>query len=317
MNENKSTPRDFFLHLLAIVSLYASAIGFLTLAFQFLNVLYPDPLQAGNYFYLDNAYGQMRWAIAMLVVLFPVYYFTMRFLRKDMEKNPEKRESRLRRWLTYFTLFIAALTVIANFITLLYWFLDGEVTVRFLLKVVAVFFVAGSVFGYYFTELRREKKGLARPQWFNAFIWAVVAVVAALVVVGAFRVGSPEASRLRKADARRVEDLQSIQSGLFNYWMGTKALPEDLKAIEDDIAGFKIPADPESDEAYAYEKKSDDTFVLCATFETERKGAVSEAPRGGYLNESWDHGAGRVCFDRTINKEIYENQNGFVPKPMR
>lgn len=309
----KTAPRDFFLHLLAIVSLYASATSFLILAFQFLNVLYPDLLQAGNYYYLDSAFERMRWAIAMLIVLFPVYIFTMRFLKKDVEKNQEKRESRIRRWLTYFTLFIAALVVITNFVTLVFWFLDGEVTTRFLLKVLAVFFVAGSIFGYYFTELRRELKGLVRPAGFQIFIWGVIVIVTALVVLGAMRVGSPEASRMRKADARRVEDLQSIQSNLFNYWMSKKALPENLSAIEDDIMGFKIPADPETGNAYAYEKKTDSSFVLCADFSTVRKGAVENVPRAGYLDESWDHDSGRVCFDRIINEDLYEKSQNIIP----
>ncbi len=317
MNEQKTiktVPRDFFLHLLAIVSLYASATSFLILSFQFLNVLFPDPLQAGNYYYLDNAFGKMRWAIAMLIVLFPVYFFTMRFLKKDMERNPEKRESRIRRWLTYFTLFIAALVVIGNFVTLVFWFLDGEVTARFLLKVLAVFFVAGSVFGYYFTELRRERKGLTRPQWFKIFIWGVIVIVSALVVLGAMRVGSPEASRMRKADARRVEDLQSMQNNLFNYWMSKKTLPDDIKAIEDDITGFQIPQDPETGTPYEYAKKSSESFELCATFASVRRGPVENAPKSGYLDESWDHDAGRVCFERTINKDLYEKSQNVVPQ---
>lgn len=310
---HKTAPRDFFLHLLAIVSLYASAVGFLVLSFQFLNILFPDPLQGGNYFYIDDAFGKMRWAIAMLIVLFPVYAFSMRFLRGDMEKNPEKRNSRIRRWLTYFTLFVTALVVIGNFVTLVFWFLDGEITARFLFKVLAVFFVAGSVFGYYFTELRREKKELARPLWFKIFIGGVTFVIATVVVLGAMRVGSPEASRLRKADVRRVEDLQSIQASLFSYWMNRKNLPEDISAVRDDISGFSIPEDPETGESYEYERKSEDSFVLCATFSTVRRGSFVDAPKSGYLDESWDHDAGKVCFARTINRDLYEKSQNIVP----
>jgi hypothetical protein len=33
--------------------------------------------------------------------------------------------------------------------------------------------------------------------------------------------------------------------------------------------------------------------------------AVSSYPYGGGVNESWDHQAGRTCFERTIDKDIY------------
>ncbi len=320
----KTAPRDFFLHLLAIVSLYASATSFLVLAFQFLNALLPDPLQAGSFYYLDGIYGKMRWAIAIIIVLFPVYVFTMRFLKKDAKRNPEKRESRVRRWLTYFTLFVAALVIIGNLVTLVFNFLEGEVTLRFFLKVISVFFVAGSIFGYYFTELRRERlaaqtgKGLPNSKWTQAFMWCIIAIVSALVVLGALRVGSPEASRMRKFDSRRVEDLQSIQGNLFGYWMNRKTLPADLSAIEDDITGFRVPKDPETGEPYFYERKSSESFVLCATFTIERRGGEN-VPKSAYLDETWDHGAGKVCFERTINKDLYEKSQNIVPqsKPIR
>jgi hypothetical protein len=63
----------------------------------------------------------------------------------------------IRKWLIYFTLFAAALIIIGDLVTLLNRFLEGELTVRFLLKVLAVFFVAGSVFYYYLWDLRKHK----------------------------------------------------------------------------------------------------------------------------------------------------------------
>ena len=44
----RNTPRDLFLHLLAIVTLYWSAITFVGILWQFINKLFPDVLQYGD-----------------------------------------------------------------------------------------------------------------------------------------------------------------------------------------------------------------------------------------------------------------------------
>lgn len=153
----KVSPKDVFLHLLAIITLYGSGIAFITLLFQYINILFPDPLE-GGYYSLIGAYGIIRWSISSIVVLFPVYLVTTRFLNKSYETNPSKRNLRIRKWLVYFTLFAAALIIIGDIVTLINNLLGGELTGRFLLKVLTVFFVAGSVFFYYFWDLREHRE---------------------------------------------------------------------------------------------------------------------------------------------------------------
>lgn len=152
----KTSPKDVFLHLLAIVALYTSAVSFLVLAFQYINILFPDVLQDGSYA-LTGSYSAIRWSIATLVIVFPVYLLASWFLSKSYEKSTAKRHIWIRKWLVYFTLFAAALIVIGDLVTLLNTFLGGELTARFILKVLSVFFVAGSTFAYYLWDLRRHK----------------------------------------------------------------------------------------------------------------------------------------------------------------
>jgi len=152
----KASPKEFFLHLLATVTLYASAISFLTLLFQYINIYFPDPLQ--NYYSVNSAYSAIRYAISTLIVVFPVYIMTERALAKRYEKNPLLLVSRVRKWLVYFTLFVAALIGIGDVILLIFNLLGGELTARFVLKVLAVFFVSGSVFAYYILDMKRHKE---------------------------------------------------------------------------------------------------------------------------------------------------------------
>ncbi len=69
-----------------------------------------------------------------------------RLIARDIAADPNKRYSKVRRWLTYLTLFFASGIIIGDVITLLYNLLGGEITIRFLLKALVVAFIAGTVF---------------------------------------------------------------------------------------------------------------------------------------------------------------------------
>lgn len=156
MPENpKTSPKDVFLHLLAILTLYGSAIAFTTLLFQYINILIPDPLEYNPYT-RDSAYSSIRWAIASLIVIFPAYIATGWFLNKNYIHFPEQRNLKIRKWLIYFTLFAAALIIMGDLVALIYNLLQGELTLRFFLKISTIFFVAGSIFSYYLWDLRRH-----------------------------------------------------------------------------------------------------------------------------------------------------------------
>jgi uncharacterized membrane protein len=153
-NQLKTSPKDVFLHLLSIIALYISVGSFLVLIFQYVNVFFPDQLTDG-YYALQSAYSTIRWSIASLVIIFPVYFWTMWFLDRGYQKMPETRDFRLRKWLIYFTLFLAALIIIGDLVTLIYNLLSGELTVRFILKILTVLLTVGSVFFYYLWDVRK------------------------------------------------------------------------------------------------------------------------------------------------------------------
>jgi hypothetical protein len=80
----------------------------------------------------------MRWAIASLVIVFPVYVWVTHRLNNDLEVNPEKRGLWIRKWLMYLTLALASVALVIDLIALVNEFLSGEFTTTFLLKVLAV-----------------------------------------------------------------------------------------------------------------------------------------------------------------------------------
>lgn len=148
--------REAFLYLLMFFTLYTSAISFGTLLFQFINRAYPD-LIAYPYVY-DSTTSTIRWSTSSLVIAFPVFIWISWILRRAFFKDPGKRASKIRKWLTYITLFVAAGVIIGDLIALVFNFLGGELTTRFLLKVLTVGGIAGAIFGYYLWDLRTEEK---------------------------------------------------------------------------------------------------------------------------------------------------------------
>ena len=304
--ETKTSPRDIFLHLLAIITLYTSAVSFGTLISQFIDRFFPDTLADlhGTFFS-----GPLRWAIASLVIVFPAYVWISWFLAKDAATHPEKRELKIRKWLFYFTLFAAAIVIIGDFVALIYNFLGGDLSTRFILKIFAILFIAASVFGYYLWNLRVERMASRDPRM-KWFIFGVIAIVGAATLYGFFVVGSPFAERMRRFDERRVQDLQNIQWQVVNYWQRKEQLPAALDGLRDDISGYIVPRDPEDGASYEYRALGTLKFELCAGFKTESTQAGKEktpfpiAYESGIM-ENWRHGAGRTCFERTIDSELY------------
>lgn len=152
----KATPKLFFLHLLSMFTLYATAISFIVVIFQVINIAIPDPLKDAQY-YGDAPERTLRTALSFLIVMLPVYVGTVLTLGRMYRVNAVLRDLRIRKWLIYLTLFVAAVIILITLVILLNSFLNGDFTLHFFLKLLAVFFVAGSVFSYYFLDMKKDK----------------------------------------------------------------------------------------------------------------------------------------------------------------
>ena len=304
----KTAPKDFFVFIGAMAALYGSAVSLINLLFEIINASFPDALS----FSYDNFSSGMRWSIASLVIIFPIYIFLSWFINKDLVANFLKKNLGVRKWLTYLTLFVAGVTIITDLILLINTFLGGEITARFAFKVLSVLVVAGTVFAYYFYDLKRDvgqKSGKMK-----LLVWAVSFGVLASIVGGFFIMGSPFTLRMKRFDERRVNDLQNIQYQIVNFYQRKGSLPNNLDELKDPIAGFNIPLDPDTAVSYGYEKVSDIGFKVCADFSLESDSQIDSKymtrpmPVSSEIfpvNENWRHNSGRQCFDRKIDKDLY------------
>jgi len=289
----QSVARDVFLYLLMMVVLGMSAGSLGSLVFQIINDAFPESTD------FTYAIMAMRFPIAMLLVAIPVLMWVMRRLHKDVSQDPEKLEFKVRKWLLYLTLFVAGLFVIGDLIGLIYGYLNGDLNIRFALKFATILVIAASVFYYYLHELHGEVRG--KPKWVG---WAMFVVALAAIAWGLVQVGSPAQQRARNRDAQRVNDLSAIQYQIINFWTLKERLPDTLVELQDPISGFQVPTDPEG-LTYEYSRTGTRSFVLCATFSAVSEQSMPQLRDPYGMQGNWDHAAGRVCFTRTIDPELY------------
>ncbi|MEK7593592.1 MAG: DUF5671 domain-containing protein [Patescibacteria group bacterium] len=306
LQKPKTTPKDFFIHLGAIAALYISAVSVLTLLFEIIDQLFPKPFE-----YTDPYAGGVSLAMAMLMVAFPLYLFFMRVISSAERAVPEKRDLPVRRWLVYLTLFLAGAAIAVDLIVLLQKFFAGEeITLAFALKVISIVVVLAAVFGYYLYDIKHKLDEGAKIRTRSAY--AASAFIVLAIALGFWVMGSPYTQKEKRFDAVRVSHLQTIQYQIVSYWQNKEKLPATLADLKDPISGFVLPTDPSTNTSYEYVSTGKLSFQLCATFSKEtptgaslQEFTVPAYPYKNRVNENWSHGAGRACFDRAIDPELY------------
>jgi hypothetical protein len=150
-----TSAREAFMYVLMFATLFVSAYSLGDLLFEIINRTFPDPAVTR---FQRSTLEAIRWSLSSLIVAFPVFLWIGWLIARIVRADPTKRASKIRRQLTYVTLFVASCVLIGDITTVVYSFLGGELTTRFVLKVLTVAVIAGTVFGYYLAELRVEER---------------------------------------------------------------------------------------------------------------------------------------------------------------
>lgn len=303
----KTTPKDFFLWAGAMVAFYWSVIALIGLLFDYINYTFPNPLA---YYNPDPYQGGISFEMSSLIILVPLTVILMRIIRKNIETDPSRADIWVRRWALFLTLFIAGISMAGDLIWLLDAFLSGsEMTVAFLFKAAIVFLIAAAVFMHFLADFWGFwKQYPARATYVGI---AAGLLVFAAIVSGFFIVGTPGEARTYRLDAQRVNDLQNVQYQITNFWQYKQRLPVSLAELGDDaLSGFVLPKDPTTGGVYEYRTTGATSFELCATFAKESRPTTLDVTEpymydGVKVSEKWQHIAGRVCFTRTIDSELY------------
>jgi len=197
-----SLPKDAFLFLMLFSTLYTAAFALGSMMFDLINLHLPQPG--------ETAYPtivSLRYGLASAVVSFPIFIFMSTLIAREAARNPGQRISPIRRWLTYLTLFIASLSIVADLTALILRFLEGDITLRFGLKVAVVGILAGGAFWYYLRDLRRDEVAPS-AEWrqkssTRIALAGLAAAVLSVLAVGFWHAGSPAQARFGRICLQR------------------------------------------------------------------------------------------------------------------
>jgi hypothetical protein len=291
--------KSFVLQLAALATLFVSLPAFITLVFSIINLQFPDV--AEQYWQIESAESSIRYSIAVLVIFFPAFLVLTRKVNES-RRNEGQLYHTLTRWLIYLALLVAGMIMLGDLAVVVYTFLNGEITLRFILKAVALLLVIGGASYYYLLDARDHWQRKERES-IQIGIGTLV-VVLGFVIYGFTLIDAPSVAREARIDQEQVNDLQDIQWRIEAYHQENDSFPANIGMLYQD---FPEPVAPEGRESYEFDITGPDTYELCAVFAhatpaSERSLAKPMVTGNDvYLqNQNWEHAAGRKCFERKI-----------------
>ncbi|MCK9578042.1 DUF5671 domain-containing protein [bacterium] len=292
--ENTKSAKLAFYYSLALVTLIIGAISFGSIIFEFINKFFP--LISDNY-YSENS--GIKSAISGVIIAFPIFYFMKSLIYKGIKKGEFGINSSVRKWMTYFIIFVSSVVMVGALIGLLNNFLDGETTANSILKILTVLVVSSSIFGFYFYDIKSKEIN----KKFNLAYFIITCFFVLVVLISSFFIiESPAEARARKLDQKIINNFETIKRGLETYYRDNQKLPESLKVLEEQNYSYvdsKEFKEGESEKYYDYKVIEGKRFELCATFNSS---SVIGGKETAYNSANWKHDKGYQCIPKTIEE---------------
>ena len=282
-----------FLYMLSLVALGFTAISVGQVAFQIINKKFPDLL---NQYLHQFDSGNLKFAIAAIIIAAPIYYLTTWQINKNLYSGALAKESGVRRWLTYFILFVASVTIIGWLIGVIFNYLDGELTAKFILKSITAIIIAMIVFSYYLYDIRREELVGKSDRLILFYFGGSLALVLAALIAAFYYAPTPTETRNIRQDQEIINRFNQIDGAINGYLQQEKKLPKSLEDLTTDRR-FLLESDTKdtvTGEQFEYHiVREREQYKLCATFLTDNRN--KNDVQYNYDGERWPHESGRQC----------------------
>jgi hypothetical protein len=306
----KHTARNVVLQIGSLVALYV-VIGFLlNLIFSLITVRFPSDVD--TYWKIEDAVDAIRFGIAGVIVFFPAYLLLTRYADRARTEARHGEYYGVTKWLVYLSLLVGGFTLLATFVGTIYEFLNGDITIRFVLKALALTVVIGITCYYYVYDIRGDwaKRKIVFYGLFAATVMSVVAVL----TIAVLSITTPTTVREMRLDQIQLQDLQLISNQIDNFTqLNDQEKPKDLAELAAAVGAGAIPEPPEGRDDYTYEP-SEAGYKLCATFAHDDKPSQYFNPASLETTFSiWSYKRGRYCFQLVhscevrVEKPIYED----------
>jgi len=269
-NQKNNAAKFAFFYMLSLVALIFMALSVGMIIFQIINKSIVDII---NQYQGSFSPDQLKFAISALIISTPIYYFTSAQIHKNLFIGALGKDSGIRKWLTYFILFVASVVMIGWLIGLINTFLDGDLTVKFILKALTAIGISGAVFGFYFYDIKREEIEGKKNKVIQIYFYASLVVVIAAFTASLFFVESPSQTRNRKIDDMILNNFSMIDNAVSLYFHDFGQLPADLDILqkESEFLGEKDLQDPQIKGRFDYKTLDNNKYELCANFRTSNQ----------------------------------------------
>lgn len=149
---------DTFEHVLLFISMYALSLSFSLLLHFFADKISPG-INPSRFDYMISYQSTMvKGYLASIIVSYPLFSLIFLNITSRTKSNPLLRNLHSRKLLIYLTLIITFIFMIFNITSIVYNLLNGNVTLNFLLHFLITVGVCGLIFGYYFFEIKEDRK---------------------------------------------------------------------------------------------------------------------------------------------------------------
>ncbi len=306
--EIQAAPRPFnaakfvFFYLTHLVSLVFIAVAFGTIIFQTINKKIPDSLNLYSAVYNSTL---MKFGIAALLVFAPIFYIVNRFIFRAVRQGEIKRDSGIRRWLTYLILFVSFLVFAGYLTSFVFNFLDGELTLKFVLKTITVLVIAATIFSFYFYDISRKQTEGQRSLVVRIYFFSTLFAIT-IVFIGSFFVAdNPFLERAKKMDEDILNKFNTIDNCVEMYYAENEIMPGNMEEIKSECPYIseKAIVDENTGKFFGYHLKQDRTYELCAEFHASNRDEEGNLRNYIYYSsdsESFLHDAGWQCLERKI-----------------
>ncbi|HOZ56092.1 MAG: hypothetical protein BWY51_00472 [Parcubacteria group bacterium ADurb.Bin316] len=305
--EKNSSAKFSFYYLLSLVALLFTSISVGIVIFQTINKYVTDVLNQYSGTFSQDA---LKFAISALIIAAPIFFVTTRLIYKSLVNGNLDKDSAVRRWLTYFVLLVSAVVMIVWLITTINSYLNGELTLKAILKTITVLAIAASIFSYYLYDIKREVVTDKKDKIVLSYFYATLVVVIGVFIWSLFIVESPTATRNRIMDNNVLNNFDTINNAINDYYYKYKKLPDDLEMLKDTQAYLTNSnlQDPATKVRFDYKIKSGNEYELCATFKASNKNQTDMSYV--YLKDRWPHDAGYQCLSQKVTdiKGAVENK---------
>lgn len=250
---NSLKAKEVGIELGMFMALFFSIVAVVQIIFSAIDKKFPDVLTAVSYNGVGILNDDMRLAVSIAAIAFPIYLGLAWMRANYLKTNVSRREVSALKYSQYAVMTLSGLFIVGTLMYVLYNYLGGSSSMAGALKALTVV-ILSLVLGAYNYFLSERK-------YTNSNSSSIVATVVSLVVVFGIMaysisiIGSPATIRKIRFDEKRIESLTNIQNQVSNYWQRTKTLPTDLSQLNSgDVSGYNFiaPTDPVDKTPFAY-----------------------------------------------------------------